>query len=204
MRYRLAILVGLMVTAATQASAQEWARKMFETTSHDFGAVARGSKQEFSFRLRNIYKETIHISGVRSTCGCTTPKITEDTLETYESGSIVAVLNTRSFLGAKSATITVTIDEPVFLRGDADTDGVFNGLIDALFILRLGFLPGPLPTCFDASDANDDGVFNALLDSIYLLNFQFRPGSPAPPAPRPTGHNRVRAPCAPPSPAAFR
>lgn len=114
MTRKYAVLVVLTLIAGAQASGQEWASKMFETKSHDFGTVARGSKQEFEFKLKNIYKETVHISGVRSSCGCTSPKITKDTLKTYETGSILAVLNTRSFLGTKGATITVTIDQPYY------------------------------------------------------------------------------------------
>jgi hypothetical protein len=85
---------------------------MFNATSHDFGSVARGAKAEFAFELVNCYKEEIHIAGVRSSCGCTTPVATKDTLKTWEKSEIVASLNTRSFSGQKNATITVTIDRP--------------------------------------------------------------------------------------------
>ena len=69
------------------ASAQQWAYKMFgETTSHDFGTVARAAKSDYVFEMQNIYKETIHISGVRASCGCATPRIVKPTLETWEKG----------------------------------------------------------------------------------------------------------------------
>jgi hypothetical protein len=107
------LLAGVLVLASVaSASAQEWARKMFEATSHDFGAVARGAKVEYRFKLSNIYEEDVHISGVHSSCGCTSPQISKDTLKTYEEGAIVAVFNTRSFTGQKSATVTVNIDKP--------------------------------------------------------------------------------------------
>lgn len=105
-----ATLIALLLVSSS--SAQEWARKMFESTSHDFGTVARGAKSVHRFKVTNIYKETVHIAGVRSSCGCSTPTISKDTIETYESGEIVVQFNTHSFLGAKSATITVTIDRP--------------------------------------------------------------------------------------------
>lgn len=109
-RYLLTAVTVLLFAAS--AHGQEWARKMFETTSHDFGTVARGAKAEFHFKLSNIYKEDIHIASVRSSCGCTAPSITKPLLKTYEDGSILAVFNTRSFYGARRATITVTIDRP--------------------------------------------------------------------------------------------
>ena len=128
----LMIALILTVGCSGTALAQNWAEKMFEVTTHDFGAVARGAKAEFGFRLKNIYKETVHIAGVRSSCGCTTPTITKDTIGTYESSEILASLNTKSFLGQKSATITVTFDQPFVaevqlrVQGNIRSDVVFT------------------------------------------------------------------------------
>jgi hypothetical protein len=85
---------------------------MFESTSHDFGTVARGAKTVQGFKLKNLYKETVHISGVRSSCGCSTPTISQASLATHETGEILVQFNTHSFLGHKGATITVTFDAP--------------------------------------------------------------------------------------------
>jgi len=92
--------------------AQSWARKMFDTTDHDFGTVAKNSKTEFEFKLKNIFIPEVHIADVRSSCGCTTPRITKPTLKTYEEGSILAHFNTDTFTGQKGATLTVTFDKP--------------------------------------------------------------------------------------------
>lgn len=105
-------LFTLMIAMGAEAMAQEWATKMFQTTSHDFGSVARGSKVEFAFEFTNGYQEPVHIAAVRSSCGCTNPRIVKDTLATYETSAIVAELNTVSFQGSKNATITVVIDRP--------------------------------------------------------------------------------------------
>ncbi len=75
------------------------------------------------------------------------------------------------------------IDAPRFLRGDANGDGVFNGLADALVILDFGFLGGGVPLCLDSADANDDGVVVGLLDALTILNHQFILGAPPLPAP---------------------
>ena len=74
------------------AAGKEWARKMFETRSHDFGSVARGAKAVYEFPLENIYGEDIRIAGVRSSCGCTTPSIkyNKRLLKPKETGVIVA------------------------------------------------------------------------------------------------------------------
>ena len=107
-----AVLAVIAVSFATTAQAQQWAADMFETRSHDFGSVARGAKAEFAFPLTNIYVEDVHIASVRSSCGCTIPRIEKATLKTYEKGTIIAEINTRAFLGQKGATITVTFDRP--------------------------------------------------------------------------------------------
>lgn len=116
---------------------------MFEETRHDFGTVARGAKAEFRFKLKNIYKEDVHIAGVRSSCGCTLPTIDSDLLKTYDEGGILATFNTRSFNGQKNATVTVTFDQPFnaevqlqvsgFIRTDLTLEpgGAEFGTIDA-------------------------------------------------------------------------
>ena len=76
-------------------------------------------------------------------------------------------------------------DDAVFIRGDVDNDGIFNALVDTLFLLNFGFSGGAPPPCDDAADANDDGIINALVDSLYILNHGFS-GGPPPPAPYPS------------------
>ncbi|HEY4311473.1 MAG TPA: DUF1573 domain-containing protein [Pirellulales bacterium] len=108
--------LGLLVMLALNglAQGQDWARKMFETTSHDFGNVARGARVEYNFKFHNPYKEDAHIIDVRSSCGCTTPRVLNDTLKTYDETAVVAAFNTRSFLGQRSATLTVVFDKPYY------------------------------------------------------------------------------------------
>lgn len=127
----------LLLFATQSAPAQEWAKKMFKVTNHDFGTVARGAKAEYAFELTNLYEEDVHIAGVKSSCGCSTPSIAKQTLKTFEKGAIVATYNSSSFLGKKSATITVTIDKPYFAEvqlsivGNIRGDVVFNpGIVD--------------------------------------------------------------------------
>ncbi len=109
---RIAWFILACLLLAMPVGAQEWADKMFSTTTHDFGTVAKGSKAEFRFKIKNLYEEDAHIQAVRSSCGCTTPQITRSELKTFETGEIVAEFNTRDFTGNKSATLTVTFDKP--------------------------------------------------------------------------------------------
>ena len=102
----------LILWAVSPLFGQQWATKMFQEASHDFGSVARGAKVEHEFVLSNIYLEDVHITGVRSSCGCTTPRIAKPLLKTYENGAIVAAFNTKSYRGRRTATLTVSIDKP--------------------------------------------------------------------------------------------
>ena len=135
LRHAFAALVCLLLTLVP-ASAQEWATKMFNITSHDFGTVAKGSKAQFRFQIKNIYEEDAHIAGVRSSCGCTTPQITKSDLKTFETAEIVAEFNTRDFQGHKTATLTVTFDKPFH----AVVELHIAGFIRSDVVLQPGFV----------------------------------------------------------------
>lgn len=71
-----------------------------------------------------------------------------------------------------------------FIRGDANSDEVFD-ISDAIFTLAALFTPGsPSPGCLDAADSNDDGQFD-VSDAVYSLASLFVPGSPSIPTPHP-------------------
>lgn len=100
--------------APSAAHAQAWASKLFTTQQHDFGTVSRNAKTEFVFEIENSYEEDLHIASVRSSCGCTSARILKQNLKTWEKGGIVAELNTKSFIGSKTAALTVVIDRPYY------------------------------------------------------------------------------------------
>ncbi len=109
------MLCGLIVAllAAPSVHGQSWAEKMFQgPSSHDFGIIARGARAEHEFVLKNIYVGDVQIVSARPNCGCTSVRITQPTLKTYERGSIVASINSDSFLGHQAATINVVFDQP--------------------------------------------------------------------------------------------
>ncbi len=119
---RFAVACVISVCAAT-ASAQQWAENMFSERSHDFGSVPRSAKVEHQFVVTNLYKDDVHIAGVRSSCGCTQPRILKDTLKTHEKGAIVAAFNTHAFSGQRGARVTVTIDRPKWAEIQLDVHG---------------------------------------------------------------------------------
>lgn len=124
----------LALAACTVATAQgnDWAKKLFSETSHDFRTVGRGTKAEYHFEMKNVYQEEVHVASVRTSCGCTTPIVTKDTLAAHEVGAIVAKFNTDTHIGDKSAVLTVVIDRPYYaevqlsVRGHIRTDVTFT------------------------------------------------------------------------------
>ena len=117
----------VMVLLSVPASGQEWAAKMFSTTSHDFGVVARGAKAEYAFVLENPYVEEVHVAGVRASCSCTQPEVKTPTLKTHEKGVILAKFNTTAFLGPRGAALTVTFDKPYFAEVQLQVRGYIRG-----------------------------------------------------------------------------
>jgi Protein of unknown function (DUF1573) len=113
----------LVLGTAGQLFADGWADKMFAERTHDFGPVPRAAKIEYSFPIKNVYKEDVHIAAVRSSCGCTLPRIEKDTLKTHEQGSIIAEFNTRGFFGQHGAHVTVVIDRPQYAEVHLDVKG---------------------------------------------------------------------------------
>lgn len=74
--------------------------------------------------------------------------------------------------------------DPGYLRGDVNSDGVFD-ISDGVFTLAALFVPGsPTPLCQEAADINSDGVVD-ISDAVYALAGLFVPGSPTPLAPFP-------------------
>jgi hypothetical protein len=126
------LALGLTLLACAPVAAQQWASRMFESTEHDFGTVARGAKSEYQFVLSNIYLEDVHILSAHSSCGCTSVRILTPSLKTYERGAILATFNTGSFLGQRAATLTVVLDKPFYaevqlhIRGNIRSDVVIE------------------------------------------------------------------------------
>lgn len=116
-------VVATLFSLSGEARGQDWARKMFEETKHEFGVVAKDSKTTFDFVFVNKYLEDVHVASVRASCGCTTPIIVNRDVKTWEKGVIRAQFNTDRFTGQRGATLTVTFDRPFFAEVQLRVDG---------------------------------------------------------------------------------
>jgi hypothetical protein len=131
-RMSRSLMLLFFVVAAFPASADDWAKKMFTQTSHDFRTVGRGAKAEYYFYFTNPYKEEVRVASVRTSCGCTTPTVTQNLVKSKETAAVVAKLNTDTHIGDKSAVLTVVFDRPFYsevqlnVRGHIRTDVLFT------------------------------------------------------------------------------
>jgi hypothetical protein len=130
MNRKIGLLATLFVFSAAPLFGQEWAKKMFKVAEHDFGICARNARSEYEFVFENIYMEDIHVAGVRTSCGCTTPKVINPTVKTYEQGAILAHFNTDRFSGSRGATLTVTIDKPFYAEVQLHVKGYIRSDVD--------------------------------------------------------------------------
>lgn len=140
-----ALLLSCFLLAGTyNGTSVNYATEMFETTSHDFGVVVKGSKTEFDFVFTNKYKEDFEIQSVSSSCQCTTPSFSpRGPIKSWEKGVIHVSVNTKNFVGNKNATITVRFSKPyymevqlhsyVYIRTDVDVEPgvVYFGTVSA-------------------------------------------------------------------------
>lgn len=109
MRYAIlaAVLVG---SAASSASAQNWAQKMFKDgATKDFGTVPHGAQLFHRFPFTNIWAVPMEISTIQSGCGCVTATASKRVLQPRESGTIDVSMDARRFTGNKSVVVRVTV-----------------------------------------------------------------------------------------------
>lgn len=107
-------LTGTIFLSPETASADEqWADKMFAKKSHDFGVVARGSDVSYRLKLKNLYKQTVHIADVRTTCGCSAGQPSQKTLLSLDEAYIEITMDTRKFMRRKDSNVIVVFDKPL-------------------------------------------------------------------------------------------
>jgi hypothetical protein len=118
---RIALII-LALQHPVVVRAEAWAERMLETRDHDFGTVDRGTDPVWRFSVTNVYKHRIVLSGVRSSCGCTTASLEKSELEPTQTGFVVAKFNTRLNVGQHNATLTLQTswnDNGVVRSGEA-------------------------------------------------------------------------------------
>ena len=104
----------LGTTQIASAQVLNWAEKMFEVRKHDFGSVARGAEARYRFKFTNNYKETVKVSNVRTTCGCTESFASKTEVESGETAYIEIAMDTNKFSHDKNSNAIVTFSQPTY------------------------------------------------------------------------------------------
>jgi hypothetical protein len=79
----------------------------FEEPLHDFGDVVQGETVSYVFTFENIGNETLVISNVLTTCGCTATEWPRIPIAPGKSGQITARFNTVGKIGKQDKILTI-------------------------------------------------------------------------------------------------
>ena len=101
----------LSAALAPSARAQDMA-SLFSARRIDFGVIATGSDARKLVRVRNTLPNTIHISNVRTTCGCSAARPSRYTIEPNQQAEIEVTMDTLKFKHQKDSNLIVEFDAP--------------------------------------------------------------------------------------------
>ncbi len=113
-------IFGLWLLTLTAAQAQ--GVMTFGEKTHDFGTLREGDPATHEFVFTNTGNQPIVISGVKASCGCTTPAWTKDPVLPGQKGKITAAYSSQGRPGAFHKSISVTSNaatptEQLFIKG---------------------------------------------------------------------------------------
>lgn len=96
-----------MACARTQAQ-----QPLFDEITHEFGSWPRGTTLTHQFKLTNTTKSPLHVSGLRTSCVCSTAQIGKSELQPGESTFVTATIDTKKYAGTRTFTVYVNFDRP--------------------------------------------------------------------------------------------
>ncbi len=86
-------------------------RIQFESQMHDFGRAKAGEPVRLTYVFTNTGDQTLEVTEVRPTCGCTTAGDWSRKVEPGKTGTIAIQFNTANFNGSVQKTITTTCND---------------------------------------------------------------------------------------------
>lgn len=109
---RLALAFSLALLPFSTLAASDTAILTFEESVKDLGGAPRGTKLVHHFKFTNTSQQAVHISGVRTSCHCSTARAIKQDIAPGESSSIMVEVNTILYSGTRDFTIYVNFDRP--------------------------------------------------------------------------------------------
>ncbi len=111
----LVVLGGLLVELTISARALTW-----EKRSAEFTLEAGAGDRVFEFPFKNEGKETVNLTGLASSCGCTSPTVDSRVIPSGGTGVIKVNYAPGERVGPQAIRLTITTDEvgaePVLLQ----------------------------------------------------------------------------------------
>jgi len=95
---------------ATEVKEQKPTGLTFKEDSYNFGDIEKGKPATHEFSFKNTSDQTILITNVKASCGCTTPSWTKTPIKPGETGNVTATYNA-AHPGAFTKTVTVTTND---------------------------------------------------------------------------------------------
>lgn len=82
----------------------------FKNDNYDFGKIPQGKPVEFDLEIKNISKDSVKITNVQVSCGCTTPKWQAGPYAPGETFKVTLGFNAAA-MGPFSKTVTVSFSD---------------------------------------------------------------------------------------------
>ena len=108
---RIAAVAGALVLALA-AVVVAGPRLGVETPVADFGSVEQGTPVSHVFSLRNTGDAVLHISQVKSSCGCTAAVVSASDVPPGDEARVLASLDTGRIVGRTAKVLSVYSDDP--------------------------------------------------------------------------------------------
>jgi len=80
-------------------------------TKYDFGEVTEGVIVKFSFQVKNVGNEALHITNIMTSCGCTAAALQKDELQPGEEAPISVEFNTEAKSGIQHKVVTLASND---------------------------------------------------------------------------------------------
>jgi hypothetical protein len=89
------------------------ARIQVVSDTWDFGSIPKGAVVLHDFIFKNIGTDTLIISNVKPTCGCTTAPLSDSNVAPGNEARVTATFNTKNFNGRVTKQIFVDSSDPI-------------------------------------------------------------------------------------------
>ncbi len=122
------VLFVLLFVSALITESQAQPKISFDKKRHNFGDVIYGSMPTTFFKFVNTGNEALILKKVNSSCGCTSPFWTRDSVQPGDSGFIKVVFNSRGYKNKDFA-------KSVFVQSNAKTNKYDNN--DKMVVLYI-------------------------------------------------------------------